>query len=580
MITLDEQVMFYKRELEILELSAKELFYSTAVSLKASGKLYRGLYTGYDPKRGNIFIDFKLGEGEKLPRLDSEYLCLLVRPEYVHEMSWGRRTYNDFLADLGEHDLTEVKLVNYTESKSGSPERIAGIFNEVSPEFLDGLHSDRVVLIGPKEPPYEYLINLRKLTEQVKSCKTNDAYCRLLNFDYVLEENRFPAISVDSNTQYLDVINRAEKENIISIQGPPGTGKTHLIAQVIAELLSKNNSVLLTAQTNKAVVEVCNKSFLEPYLDKGLIYKRSLKTNEKAKFPKLQSISDVTAIPGSLLLSTYYTFSNAWEEFDKPIFDYVIVEEASQAFLTTIAGALKLGQRIIVIGDAYQLQPIVNQNRPEKISKHIIRLINGLETFVQVSDFTYLRKVISYRLTGRSVAFTNNFYEGSLRSANCKVKADYIEHIGNFEKYVHPEGGPTLIKLPMSHTKEPAEVLQFLKKAVQEIDTKHLEVAILTPFVDTAKFLQSNLLPELKGKKVLIETVDRVQGLDVDICYYIVPDVTTDYSLNRNRFNVATSRAKLATIIIGDTKLPNSLSGSKDALSYLKMLNSEFSFDL
>lgn len=581
MITLDEQIQFYQRELDTLELAVKEIFYSSAVSLKANGKLHRGIYTGYDPKRGNIFIDFKLGAGEKLPRIDSEYLCFLVSPEFVHENSWGRRTYQDFINDVAEQDLTEVKLVNYTESLSGDSNRIAGIFNDVSPEFLDGLKPNTVVLLGPKEPPYEYLINLKKLTEEVIGySSSNDGYCQLLNFGYRLEENRFPEITVDSDKQYLDIIARAEKENILSIQGPPGTGKTHLVAQIIAELLSRNNSVLLTAQTNKAVVEVCNKDFLKPYLTKGVVYKRSLKTNEIANFPKLRSISAITAIPGSLILATYYTSSNAWEEFNQAVFDYVIVEEASQAFLTTIAGALKLGKKVIVVGDAYQLEPIVNQNRPERISKHVQKLISGLETFVQISDYAYLRKIISYRLTGRSVTYTNHFYENTLKSASKKAKADYLEHLGTFEKYIHPEGGPTLIKLAMPRTKEPVSALLFLKNAIQEIDTKQLEVAVLTPFVDTAKFLQSSLLPELKGKKVLIETVDRVQGLDVDLCFYIVPDATRDYSLSRNRYNVATSRAKLASIIIGPKQLAGSLSGSNEALKYLRDLEKEFSFDL
>ena len=107
-----------------------------------------------------------------------------------------------------------------------------------------------------------------------------------------------------------------------------------------------------------------------------------------------------------------------------------------------------------------------------------------------------------------------------------------------------------------------------------------LEVAVLTPFVDTAKFLQSRLLGVLKGKKVFIETVDRVQGLDVDICFYVMPNDSYDYALNRNRFNVATSRAKLATIIIGPVALSSSLSGSGDAIKYLKELESEFSFEV
>lgn len=578
MVTLEEQVRFYERELETLHLAVKETFYSTALSLKENGKLYRGLYTGYDPKRGNIFVEFKLDDEDKLPRLDSEYLCFPVQAAYAKEESWGKRTYADFLSELGENDLTEVKLVNYTESKR--PNLITGIFNDVSPEFLDNLQPNTVLLIGPKEPPYQYLKNLKKLTEEVQVKQDGSIYSRLLSFNFALESGRVPELIADNENLHLDIISRAEKENIISIQGPPGTGKTSLIAQVIAELLARNKSILLTAQTNKAVVEVCNKEFMEPYLERNLIYKTSLKTNEIARFPKLQPISQIAAIPGSVILATYFTFSNAWEEYESPLFDYIIVEEASQAFLTTIAGALKLGKRVIIVGDSYQILPIVNQNRPQRISKNIAKLINGLDTFTQVVDYSYLRKVISYRLTERSVSYTNFFYENTLRSDNFKVKADYVNYLGSLEKYIHLKGGPTFIKMQLPSTKEPAVVLPFLREAIKALDTKNLEVAVLAPFVDTAKFLQSRLLGVLKGKKVFIETVDRVQGLDVDICFYVMPNDSYDYALNRNRFNVATSRAKLATILIGPAALSSSLSGSNDTIKYLKELESEYSFEL
>jgi DNA replication ATP-dependent helicase Dna2 len=578
MVTLDEQVQFYDRELDTLELAVKETFYSTALSLKENGKLYRGLYTAYDPKRGNIFVEFKLDDEDKLPRLDSEYFCFPVQAAYAKEESWGKRTYADFLRELGEDELTEVKLVNYTESKR--PNLITGIFNDISPEFLDNLQPNTVLLIGPKEPPYQYLKNLKKLTEEVQVKQDDSIYSRLLSFDLALTSDRMPELMADTERLHLDIISRAEKENIISIQGPPGTGKTYLIAKVIAELLSGNNSILLTAQTNKAVVEVCNKEFMEPYLDRNLIYKASLKTNEIARFPKLQPISQIAAIPGSLILATYFTFSNAWEEYDSPLFDYIIVEEASQAFLTTIAGALKLGKKVIIVGDSYQILPIVNQNRPQRISKNIAKLINGLDTFTQVVDYSYLRKIISYRLTERSVSYTNLFYENTLRSENFKVKADYVNYLGSIEKYIHLKGGPTFIRMQLPSTKEPAAVLPFLREAIQALDTKNLEVAVLAPFVDTAKFLQSRLLGVLKGKKVFIETVDRVQGLDVDICFYVIPNDSYDYALNRNRFNVATSRAKLATILIGPVALSGSLSGSSDAIKYLKELEIEFSFEV
>lgn len=54
---------------------------------------------------------------------------------------------------------------------------------------------------------------------------------------------------------------------------------------------------------------------------------------------------------------------------------------------------------------------------------------------------------------------------------------------------------------------------------------------------------------------IKIETVDRVQGLTVDYCFFLIPNVSTRYSLQSELFNVATSRARYCTIIVADKLL-------------------------
>jgi superfamily I DNA and/or RNA helicase len=66
----------------------------------------------------------------------------------------------------------------------------------------------------------------------------------------------------------------------------------------------------------------------------------------------------------------------AVENITTPIYDYVILEEASQCFLGTIATAKLLGKKIILVGDPLQLPPIVNLGGPNRS-----RTINFLFTF-------------------------------------------------------------------------------------------------------------------------------------------------------------------------------------------------------
>ena len=47
---------FYEKELEILELEYKAYFLSEARALRTQGRLFVGLFQGFDEKRGNIII--------------------------------------------------------------------------------------------------------------------------------------------------------------------------------------------------------------------------------------------------------------------------------------------------------------------------------------------------------------------------------------------------------------------------------------------------------------------------------------------------------------------------------------------
>ncbi len=49
------------------------------------------------------------------------------------------------------------------------------------------------------------------------------------------------------------IAQRLERKSAVLVQGPPGTGKTHTIANLVGHLLAQGKSVLVTAQTSKAL---------------------------------------------------------------------------------------------------------------------------------------------------------------------------------------------------------------------------------------------------------------------------------------------------------------------------------------
>jgi hypothetical protein len=60
-------------------------------------------------------------------------------------------------------------------------------------------------------------------------------------------------------TSKMQIIRRLEHRGSVLVQGPPGTGKTHTIGNLIGHLLAQGKSILVTAQTAKALRVVRDK---------------------------------------------------------------------------------------------------------------------------------------------------------------------------------------------------------------------------------------------------------------------------------------------------------------------------------
>ena len=70
--------------------------------------------------------------------------------------------------------------------------------------------------------------------------------------------------------------------------------------------------------------------------------------------------------------------------------------------------------------------------------------------------------------------------------------------------------------------------------------------------------LQNCFIDEFGNRNnVLIDTVERVQGMTCDVCLYFIPNTMMGMSLDKSLFNVATSRATQFTVILADKSIVN-----------------------
>lgn len=573
MVTKENQIQFYSEELKELEFSVKKTFNATGVSLFQNGDIYVGQYRGSDAKRGNVFVDIPTGIQYQAPRLDQKLTCFTLKEGLERPVSWDNLTYSDLLKD---RNRTETKIVDYIPSKRDG--WITMLIREMDAEFLENLQYNQILAFGPTIPPFEYLQNLKDFSESIDH-NGSSLWEKILGYKYTLADNNPPKLITEEIDIAEQITQEVEKSTIYVFQGPPGTGKTYQVADLVSRLVLNNNSVLITALTNKAAVEVCEKSFFDRLFDEQRVSKLPISIDERRKFPKLINAKDLLPAKGHLTLTTFYQFSRIWEEHTHS-YDYIIVEEASQAYLTTIAAACKVGKKVIVVGDPKQIVPIVT-NKNYKVFPNIDSLIHGMNTLSQIKNFSFNRKIETRRLTKRSTDFTNSFYNNTIISKSLykNIDEDVIQ-LKDIASITNKNGGPSLLQFSNKQGDVLSQMVAFLVKSLNELNAlKGNDVAVLTPYIETLTYLQQNLKSKTNSRNYLIESVDRVQGLDVDYCFYVIPK-SSSFSFNLNRFNVATSRAKKATYILVEQDFDRFVNLPNEVVNYISKLCDEFAFNV
>lgn len=195
-------------------------------------------------------------------------------------------------------------------------------------------------------------------------------------------------------------------------------------------------------------------------------------------------------------------------------------------------------------------------------------LANGFVTLCDNFDFKSYILTETHRLLTRSAKLTSLFYHIPLKSV---AEFDYIFANNNLS-YLPKDGGTVLLykEMPVGE-KADNESCDFTIGIVKDILSTQpkIKIAVLTKFRSTVRMLQNCFISKYDSKEnVLIDTVERVQGITCDVCIYYIPNTMMGMSLDKPLFNVATSRAKQLTIIIADNSILNA-SCHRDVHSYL-----------
>ncbi len=225
-------------------------------------------------------------------------------------------------------------------------------------EFANGMAMIRNNLIRLMEKDIFGVQALRRLIVEAVAPTFNP-----IGSGYSLEETASQAS--------LNVDQRAAIEKVMSakdyalVLGMPGTGKTTTIAHIIRALVAQGKSVLLTSYTHTAVDNI----LLKLRHDNISIFRLGAVAKVH---PEVQEFADLAGRPIKTIeeLKRCYTRKVVATTclginhpiFNQRVFDYCIVDEASQITLPVCLGPIRMARTFILVGDHYQLPPLV-QNK-------------------------------------------------------------------------------------------------------------------------------------------------------------------------------------------------------------------------
>ncbi|XP_042487897.1 DNA replication ATP-dependent helicase/nuclease JHS1 isoform X3 [Macadamia integrifolia] len=412
---------------------------------------------------------------------------------------------------------------------------------------------------------------------------------RLRNMIVDIEAPRFdsagifsqdPAISYVRSEKSLNKDQRRAIQKILTakdyalILGMPGTGKTSTMVHAVKALLMRDASILLTSYTNSAVDNLLIKLKAQ-----GIDFVRIGRyeaVHEEVRDHCFSETGACSVEDIKLRLAQVNVIAVTCLGITHPLlanrrFDVCIMDEAGQITLPVSLGPLMFASIFVLVGDHYQLPPLVQSTEARENEMGIslfCRLSEAHPQAISALQCQYRMNAGIMELSN-ALIYGNRLRCGSPEIANAKLQFLYAKPSISWLKEVLDPNKPVIFintdMLPALEVKDQktvnnpseacivAEIIdELVNKGVSEED-----IGIITPYNSQANFIRRVVCAAF----VEIHTIDKYQGRDKD-CILVSFVRSTDNpracksSLlgDWQRINVSLTRAKKKLILVGSCK--------------------------
>jgi uncharacterized protein len=375
----------------------------------------------------------------------------------------------------------------------------------------------------------------------------------------------------------------------VAVHGPPGTGKTYTAAQVVNRLVTERAWRIGVVAQSHATVE----NLLDALIDAGLDPGRVAKKRYDHTAPRWQEIDGgdyaafIANTAGCVIGGTAWDFANANRVLPGSL-DLLVIDEAGQFCLANTIAVAPAAANLLLLGDPQQLPQVSQGTHPEPVDTSALDwLVDGQRTLPDERGYFLDR---SYRMHPAVCAAVSALaYEGRLHSHAERTAARHLDG--------HQPG---VQLLPVRHqgnsieSREEAEaILAEIRRLLgaswtDEHGTRPLsasDVLVLAPYNAQVTLLRRRLTSAGLGG-VRVGTVDKFQGGQAPVVFVSMTASSVDevprgisFLLNRNRLNVAVSRAQYAAVIVRSELLteylPATPAGLMDLGAFLALTSAD-----
>ena len=436
-------------------------------------------------------------------------------------------------------------------------------------------------------------------------------------------KSSFLATSASQAT--LNVDQRAAVKKVLSakdyalVLGMPGTGKTTTIAHLIRALIADGKSILLTSYTHSAVDNI----LLKVWAAEGDKTPAILRLGAVAKIhPEVQTFADLADVPktdveelkrsyaAQIVATTCLGINHPI--FNQRVFDYCIVDEASQITLPVCLGPICMARTFVLVGDHNQLTPLVRNREAQDggldislfqllSDRHPESVVNLEHQYRMCEDIMSLSNTLIYN--GKLKCGTKEVAQRVIKIPNMDALATHhfcsdnallsLSHASSYAKACRSPSPQTCFLsrllspsirvsfintdplLPISteiargsRITNPIEaaLTSQLVESLITVGVAPTEIGVITLYRSQLALIRQNLRHRIGGSNngddqnaggsVEIQTTDRFQGRDKEVVILSLVRSNDagnvgDLLKDWRRVNVALTRARTKLLIIG-----------------------------